>query len=93
MSLTIAVIGIAFAAFVAYGQGKSAERERAYLEMRAEIDKCTDDCSGHKAGYAWAEDNNITDVDECPWGRSRSFHNGCLQKVYTDLEESADRGD
>lgn len=88
VSLTVAVIGIAIAAFVAYGQGKSAERERAYLAMRAEIDKCTDDCSGHEAGIEWAKENNITDVDDCPWGRSKSFHNGCLQKVYREMEDS-----
>ena len=38
---------------------------------------CTDDCSGHKAGYAWAEDNDITNPDDCG-GNSNSFIEGCM---------------
>lgn len=37
---------------------------------------CTDDCSGHKAGYEWAERNSITDDSDCG-GRSNSFIEGC----------------
>ncbi len=37
---------------------------------------CTDDCSGHKAGYNWAREKNITDPDDCG-GRSQSFIEGC----------------
>lgn len=37
---------------------------------------CTDDCSGHEAGYAWAEDRGIDDPDDCS-GRSQSFIEGC----------------
>jgi hypothetical protein len=37
---------------------------------------CTEDCSGHEAGYAWAEDNGITDPDDCS-GNSGSFIEGC----------------
>ena len=37
---------------------------------------CTDDCSGHEAGYAWAEENGIDDPDDCG-GRSQSFIEGC----------------
>lgn len=37
---------------------------------------CTVDCSGHEAGYAWAEDNDITDPDDCD-GNSQSFIEGC----------------
>jgi len=39
--------------------------------------QCTDDCSGHKAGYEWAEDNQITDPDDCG-GNSNSFIEGCM---------------
>jgi len=38
---------------------------------------CTDDCSGHEAGYAWAEENEITDPDTCD-GNSNSFVEGCI---------------
>jgi len=42
---------------------------------------CTDDCSGHAAGYKWAEEHNITEEQYCPEGDSQSFHEGCI--VYT----------
>ena len=38
---------------------------------------CTDDCSGHDAGYSWAEENGITDPVECG-GKSDSFIEGCV---------------
>jgi hypothetical protein len=37
---------------------------------------CTDDCSGHEAGYQWAEENGIDDPDDCS-GNSDSFVEGC----------------
>lgn len=37
---------------------------------------CTEDCSGHEAGYEWAEENDIVDVDDCG-GNSDSFIEGC----------------
>lgn len=39
-------------------------------------DECTEDCSGHEAGYGWAEENGITDPDNCG-GNSESFEAGC----------------
>lgn len=38
---------------------------------------CTDDCSGHSAGYKWAMEKDITDPDDCG-GNSNSFIEGCL---------------
>lgn len=43
--------------------------------------KCEDDCSGHYAGYEWAEDNNINSEDDCV-GNSQSFIEGC--KVFVE---------
>jgi hypothetical protein len=37
---------------------------------------CTDDCSGHEAGYQWAEEKGIDDPDDCS-GNSNSFVEGC----------------
>jgi hypothetical protein len=37
---------------------------------------CLDDCSGHQAGYDWAEEHGITDPSECG-GNSESFIEGC----------------
>jgi hypothetical protein len=38
---------------------------------------CTQDCSGHEAGWAWAADNGVRDSSECG-GRSQSFREGCI---------------
>jgi hypothetical protein len=38
--------------------------------------ECTEDCSGHEAGYAWAEKNGITEPEDCS-GKSQSFIEGC----------------
>lgn len=42
--------------------------------------ECTDDCSGHQAGYDWAEENEIDDEDACDTS-SQSFNEGCQSYV------------
>ncbi|TPI27889.1 hypothetical protein FJ414_28305, partial [Mesorhizobium sp. B3-1-6] len=37
---------------------------------------CTEDCSGHKAGYDWAQQNSVSDTSDCS-GNSQSFVEGC----------------
>lgn len=37
---------------------------------------CTEDCSGHEAGFAWAQDHDFTDPSDCG-GNSQSFVEGC----------------
>lgn len=49
---------------------------------------CTVDCSGHEAGYEWAEERSITDSDDCG-GNSQSFIEGCQSYV----EENSDYSD
>ena len=39
--------------------------------------KCSNDCTGHKAGYAWAKQHNINIKIQCT-GNSQSFIQGCL---------------
>jgi hypothetical protein len=39
---------------------------------------CTEDCSGHRAGYLWAEARDVADPAQCPFGNSNSFYEGCL---------------
>jgi hypothetical protein len=55
---------------------------------------CTIDCSGHKAGYEWAERNSIDDEDDCDAAAERSdspsFGEGC--KAYVN-GESPDESD
>jgi hypothetical protein len=51
---------------------------------------CTDDCSGHKAGYEWAHEKEIANASDCA-NPSESFAEGC--RIY--LEEQTrgfDRG-
>ncbi|MDR1314884.1 MAG: hypothetical protein LBQ12_14640, partial [Deltaproteobacteria bacterium] len=38
--------------------------------------ECAGDCSGHQAGYDWAESGGVGDSDDCV-GNSRSFEEGC----------------
>ena len=57
---------------------------------------CTGDCSGHEAGYAWAEEHDISDGDACDTAgehsNSPSFAEGCHAYVDGDAgsEESGD---
>lgn len=59
--------------------------------------ECTVDCSGHKAGYEWAEAQEITDPVKCAnilrrWPNRTSFYEGCV--TYTeDPSRGADEDD
>src|SRR5215467_7860867 len=53
---------------------------------------CTDDCVGHAAGYRWAEEREIENIDDCPENRSEAFYEGCLTYV-DDPERGADYDD
>lgn len=58
--------------------------------------ECTDDCSGHEAGYQWAEDNSIDDPDDCS-GNSDSFIEGCRahaeEQIDSDMDDKDDNAD
>ena len=62
----------------AFGGG-TAESLGAYEAAHGDAD-CTQDCSGHEAGYKWAEENDISDEDDCT-GNSESFIEGCKAYV------------
>ena len=49
---------------------------------------CTQDCSGHKAGYEWAQRKNISDAADCR-GNSNSFIEGCLAAVAESFNPNA----
>jgi hypothetical protein len=51
---------------------------------------CTVDCSGHAAGYKWAEKKGIENEGDCPIGNSLSFHEGCV--AYTEDNGRLDPG-
>lgn len=42
--------------------------------------KCSSDCSGHRAGYAWASEQGTSSVQNCR-GSSKSFVEGCMAYV------------
>jgi len=41
---------------------------------------CVDNCEGHRAGYEWAEQNDIQSEEDCS-GNSSSFEEGCRTYV------------
>lgn len=55
---------------------------------------CTVDCSGHEAGYRWAEEKGIDDEDACDTAgensNSPSFAEGCKAYVNGDPDDSSD---
>ena len=51
---------------------------------------CTVDCSGHEAGYEWAEEHDITDPSDCS-GNSQSFIEGC--QAYAEERGGIDDND
>ncbi len=63
-----------------YQARKAREASGEVMPSRFAAAECTDDCSGHEAGYAWAEENSITASEECT-GNSDSFIEGCVAWV------------
>jgi hypothetical protein len=65
-------------------------------ERRQEFDgyDCTEGCSGHEAGYRWAEDHSISDGNDCDaageHSNSPSFAEGCQAYVDGDSEPEDD---
>ena len=55
-----------------------ADLAAATYEETAGSSDCTDDCSGHEAGFEYAKENEIADPDDCG-GNSESFIAGCRE--------------
>ncbi|SEL13341.1 hypothetical protein SAMN05428989_1516 [Pseudoxanthomonas sp. GM95] len=53
---------------------------------------CTQGCSGHEAGYNWAEENGIDDPDDCG-GNSASFIEGCEAYAEEQQEQAQQEQD
>jgi hypothetical protein len=57
--------------------------------------ECSADCSGHEAGYRWAEDHDIDDEYACETAADRSnspsFGEGC--KAFLNGEDPEDKDD
>lgn len=54
--------------------------------------RCTQDCSGHRAGYEWARDKGLSERAQCG-GKSRSFIEGCYSWVAEQEEPAAEPED
>ena len=68
-----------------FNEDRAGEAARDYLsgetyEGAVGSADCTDDCSGHEAGWQWAKDGN-----DCGNGDSDSFNAGC--QAYADAAE------
>ena len=72
------LILVAILSFNALSQSSHAEDFKGY--------PCTEDCSGHEAGYEWAERNDIDDEFDCG-GNSNSCIEGC-QAFVEEQEEN-----
>jgi len=57
-------------------------------------DPCTSDCSGHEAGYNWAQEHDIDDEDACDTAgdtsNSPSFAAGCRAYVNGQSPDESD---
>jgi hypothetical protein len=100
--MTLWVIGAVMAAMLYFGNKPSENNNGATSISKAASDAkvahagpntfagydCTEDCSGHEAGYAWAEEHDISDGDDCDaageHSNSPSFAEGC--HAYVDGE-------
>jgi hypothetical protein len=80
--LRIAFILIFIALPILWGvsSGVFNNNDSSYQEKTFYGYECKGDCSGHKAGYEWAENKNITEYDDCG-GNSESFIEGCKSYV------------
>jgi hypothetical protein len=73
-----------------FGDAGSSETDRREFAGY----ECTVDCSGHEAGYRWAEEHSISDGDDCDaageHSNSPSFAEGC--HAYVDGESDPAEG-
>ena len=65
------------------------------FEDVGDTSQCTEDCSGHDAGFDWARDQGVTDPSECS-GNSQSFIEGCeayASAIESEAEDDLESGE
>ncbi|UYZ74821.1 hypothetical protein LP123_05690 [Moraxella bovis] len=68
--------------------------KKSYLDVEDGSD-CSQDCSGHEAGFEWAKENHPKDVSDCH-SHSQSFLEGCeaflaeLDSIWNNPEDRYD---
>ena len=80
---------------------EDAARDEAVSELSGQTfqdvgdtSRCTQDCSGHDAGWQWAQDHDVTDSSEC--SGSGSFEDGCeayVEELDSRIETAQDDDD
>ncbi len=92
----LVLLVLAVAAFFLTSGGKKEKETRQIETVQSDYApspltfggyECTEGCSGHEAGYQWAEEQGITDPDECG-GKSVSFEEGC--QAYAEEQQEYD---
>jgi hypothetical protein len=63
----------------AEGRQTPTETETPYEDLRGNSG-CSQNCSGHEAGYRWGETHDILTSEECGGG-DESFKEGCRSYV------------
>ena len=66
----------------------------ASFEDVGDTSQCTEDCSGHDAGFEWAREQGVTDSSGCS-GDSQSFVEGCeayASALETQAEDELESG-
>jgi len=82
-----------------FDEDQARDNDRGELDGTTYVDSgasygCTEDCSGHEAGFAWAQENEVTDASECG-GDSASFREGCeayAEALEGKVEEAREEG-
>jgi hypothetical protein len=96
------ILGILFAVGIFIFLNRSAEPTSPAPQQESTISTfdgydCTGDCSGHEAGYKWAEEHTIDDESDCDnagnSSNSPSFAEGCKAFVNGDNSPDTDGGD
>ena len=76
MKNVLIVVGIILFVFFYFSEDEDRSPMSSGNQNTYKGYECTDDCSGHEAGYEWAQRKGITDPDDCG-GNSVSFIEGC----------------
>lgn len=80
MKNILIIVGIILFAFFYFSENEKSSSVSSESQKTYKGYECTGDCSGHKAGYDWAQRKGITDPGDCG-GNSSSFIEGCKSYV------------
>ena len=101
-ALVLAAIGV-FGLALYFENSRSEDEHRAKPQARRAISNadrpgtktfagydCTVDCSGHEAGYKWAEEHDISDGEDCDRAGERSNSPSLAEGCHAYVDGGAD---